>query len=619
MRLYPLPGHVENTAYPSVAENCDFSALDGSVKGVPDLQPLVNLSGTPRGMCYYRDRWYFVQGDKLYSWQSGSPVQLASGIPGSDRAHFVPLGEHLVVRVADRIYTVVGNTASRVSLLNAPPAPTCERQAFIFQLNVDHGGTATYTTSSDRFTLADVADGEPGAHRYLGSSDIANGPKWVSELIVELISWHETISLRHPISIELWTEINNPTSRRAIAGTLVELPYPYPVGAHHIRPLAPIQLSSTLGIRFHIRHATTWRGTVQALNTITPTHYALTTLSGNSESPPVYITITPENSTGTLTERYFVRFSNLPSGTWRLYRRDAAGVYRLVHEGTGNTYTDYKADSELGIRLVVNNPPLWGSYAIGWNRRCVIAQGSKLYISDAGRFTFTNDSEIVDVDDTIIGLAVIRGTLYYATQSGWFALFGWGANLTTAQVYAEPPPVGYVGDALALRSGGCLLPGEIPDRRNTPRLSKTLHLGTRKYWLSTTGALYVWYAEQNKWTRLNDNAADVTYHEGEVYIQTNSGIRRYSGARREVLLEFTIPLESPAQFYEGRVEGSGSGTLEIRNAQNTWRRVNGNLPLRMDRIDHRYYELPIRITTTTNSTLHRLLLHLEPREQLERR
>lgn len=617
MRLYPLPGHVENTAYPSVAENCDFSAMDGSVKGVSELVTVVSVSGTPRGMCYYKDRWYFVQGDKLYSWQSGSPVQLASGIPGTDRAHFVPLSDHLVVRVADRIYTVVGNTATLVSVLNAPNIPTRQRQAFMFQLDVDHGGSATYSVSGDNFTLADVADSEPGAHRFIGSSDIANGPKAVGEIWVLLHSWQNTISLNHPISFEMYRNINVPANREAISGTLVELPYPYAVGIHRIR--GRIELTAQTGFRFHIRHSTTWRRYAWAKNLITPTHYALTTVSSGVESQPVYFEVNTTNSGGTETENWYVHFTNLPSGTWRLYRRDSAGVYRLVHEGTGTSYTDYKLDSELGMRLVPNNPPTSGSYAIGWNRRCVIAQGSKLYISDAGRYRFTDDSEIVDVDDTIIGLAVIRGTLYYATQNGWFALYGWGVNLTTAQVYAEPPPVGYVGDALALRSGGCLLPGEPPDRRNTPRLSKSLHLGTRKYWLATTGALYVWYAEQNKWTRLNDNAADVVYHEGEVYIQTNAGIRRYAGTQRGVLLEFTIPLESPAQYYAGRVEGNGSGTLEIRNAQNTWRSKSGAFPLESDRIDHRYYELPLRITTTAGGAVHRLLLRLEPREQLERR
>ncbi|OYT68768.1 MAG: hypothetical protein CFK49_12840, partial [Armatimonadetes bacterium JP3_11] len=67
----------------------------------------------------------------------------------------------------------------------------------------------------------------------------------------------------------------------------------------------------------------------------------------------------------------------------------------------------------------------------------MIAKGSKLYISDAGAFRFTDDSEVVDVQDDIIALAVVRGVLYYGTPQGWYALYGWGDTLTTAQVHAE--------------------------------------------------------------------------------------------------------------------------------------------------------------------------------------
>lgn len=617
MQRLVLSGHVENSGYPSTAKDCDFGMPDGSVRGFHDLVSVVNVSGTPRGMCFYKDRWYFVQGDKLYSWQSGSPVQLASGITGTDRAHFVPLSEHLVVRVSNRIYTVVGNTASLVSVIAPPSAPTCQRRYFTFDLDTDHGGSATYTTSGDFFTLGDVADDEPGAHRFLGSSNIASGPKAVGELEIVLHTWQQTISLNHPISFELYRNINIPANREAVSGTLVELPYPYPVGSHRIR--GRIELAPNLGFRFHIRHSTTWRKTVWCKNLITPTHYALTTISGGVESQPVYFEVNTTNSGGTLTENWFTHFSNLPSGAWRLYRRDSAGVYRLVHEGTGTSYTDYKLDSELGIRLTTNNPPTSGNYAIGWNRRCVVAQGSKLYISDAGRFSFTDDSEIVDVDDTIIGLAVIRGVLYYATQHGWFALFGWDRNLTVAQVYAEPPPVGFVGDALALKSGGCFIVGEPMDRRNLPILRKTLHLGTRKYWLAENGSLFVWFYEQNQWTRLDDNAADIVFHNGELYVQTSAGIRKYTGARRLFFMEFTTPLNSPAVFYEGRIEGEGQASLGVYDRNQTWRTASGSLPQRLDRIEHRYYELRLRIESQhPNTIVKRVLIAAEPRLQLER-
>lgn len=617
MKQINLPGHAENLAYPVTAQNCDWSAADGSVKGFPSPVQQVDIAGQARGCFYYKDRWYIVAGDKLYSWISGTPVQLASGITGTDKAHFVPLANHLVVRVSNRIYTVVGNTATLISVLNAPSAPTRSRVEFTFTLDTDHGGSATYSTSGDTFTIADVADSEPGAHRFLGSTNIASGPKWVSELAVELVSWQDTISLRHPISFELWSDVNNSANRRAIAGTLVELPYPYPVGAHYIRPLAPIQLSSTLGFRFHIRHSTTWRRTVRARNIITPTHYALTTVSGGVESPPVYFTVTPDNSTGTLTERYFVQLTGLPSGTWRLYRRDSAGVYRLVHEGTGSTYTDYKSDADLGARLIVNNPPTDGAYAIEWNRRCVIAKGSKLYISDAGAFRFTDDSEIVDVQDEVIALAVVRGVLHYGTEQGWYALYGWGDTLTTARVHAEPPPVGFVGDALALRSGGVFLPGVGVDNLINKPLQKTIYGGARVVWVTTLNELYVRFPN-GKWTVLSGEYMDAVLQGGFLwaYNSDKGALERFSGSPSTLLLEFTIPLEEPAQLYEARVEGAGTGTFEIRRRDNTWKNASGNLPLRHDRVEHPYYELRVRLTGTQ---IYRLLMELEPRLQKERR
>ncbi len=617
MKQITLPGHATNLAYPVTALDCDWSAADGSVRGFPEAESMVTVAGQPRGFTYYKDRFYIVAGDKLYSWQSGSPVQLASGITGTDRAHFVPLASHLVVRVGNRIYTVVGNTATLVSTLNAPNAPARSRVEFTFTLDTDHGGSATYSTSGDTFTLADVQDTEPGAHRFLGSTNIASGPKWVSELAVELINWQDTFSLRHPISCELWSDINNSANRRAIAGTLLELPYPYPVGAHYIRPVAPIQLSSTLGFRFHIRHSTTWRRTVRARNIITPTHYALTTVSGGAESPPVYFTVTPDNSGGALTERYFVQFTGLPSGTWRLYRRDSAGVYRLVHEGTGSTYTDYKVDADLGPRLIVNSPPTDGTYAIGWNRRAVIAKGSKLYISDAGAFRFTDDSEVVDVQDDIIALAVVRGVLYYGTPQGWYALYGWGDTLTTAQVHAEPPPVGFVGDALALRSGGVYLPGVGVDNLINVPLRKTIYAANRVVWISEDRYLYLRYPN-GKWTQINGEYMDALFHEGTLWAcySDESTIIRFGKQLRTLQLEFTIPLDTPAQLIEGRVEGAGTGSFEIRRRDNTWKSATGNLPLRLDRVDHPYYELRVRLTGTH---IYRLLMELEPRLQKERR
>ena len=609
MQSVPLRGHDEGSIYPTEAIDCDWT-LDG-LHGFPAPERALALTGSPRGFCYYRDRWYIVQGNTLYSWTgSGEPTTLASGIPGTDRAHFVPLTEHLVVRVADRIYLVVGDSATQVSSVAPPSMPTVARVPYTAPLDVDHGGSATYSVSGNTMTLDDVADGEPGAHRFVGSSGLSNAPREVGAIALGLQSWQQTISLNHPISVEVWEQINSPANRKAVPFTLTEIPYPYAVGTVWIRTGDRIPITPSTGVRFHIRHSTTWLRSMTLYNTHSPRFYALTRVVGGVESEPLYIDAL---SVGTgLTEYWFTQFSGLPSGTWRLYRRDSAGVYRLVHEGTGSTYLDLKTDAELGMPLEINRAPTQGSYAIGWNRRCVVAQGSRLYISEAGRYKYGDDSEIVDVDDTIIGLAVIRGLLCYATRHGWYSLIGWRETLTSQRVYAEPPVVGFVGDALGLQRGALMLGAAIDPRVQQP-LAKTLHTGARDYWLATNGYCYI--RAQNKWTRLSVSVYDLYVLAGVLWLQRSDGLYRCTGEPSTAKLTMTILHDAPATLYQAVLDGYGDGVLVVTDRAGSPREVYGQLPLRLDRVETDYYRLPVYIG---GKAIARLLIRLDPRGQLER-
>jgi hypothetical protein len=496
----------------------------------------------------------------------------------------------------------------QVSRPTTPTAPGTSRTTFKFQLDTDLGGSATYSADSTSFTLGDVNDGEPGAHRYLKTSYTGAKPSMIRDFRFYIQSWQQTFSLRHPISISIRNASDEEQGR-------VDIGYPYPFGEHRIEFQAGFSLEnlSNLRFRFHVRHSVRFDKWVICTNTFTPRFYAITRVNASGfESRPIFFEVSRDGVA--LNENFFVYFYNLPASNWRLYRRDAAGVYRLVDSGTATSYTDYKLDSELGDRLIENEYPDEGTLAIGgFQRRVVVAHGNKLYISEPGTFRFGEDAEVVEVEDEIIALAVVRGVLHYGTRQGWYSLIGWGDTLTVQQVSSEPPPAGYVGERLALRSGG-FVSYDNADRAIASRLTKVIAGTNAIYALSEVGKVYL-RVISGHWVQLDGVAGDIAVDSGVLYVQRADGVYSLTGSGNAFSLEFTIPFDTPMQVYEARLEGSGNATLEILT-RSGWRTVSGSMPLLLGRQEHYYYELPVRVSGS--GTVSRLLLEMEPRRQLER-
>ncbi len=611
MNRLAITGLITESAYPTTCDNAEFLP-DGAVRPRKNFQQVVSHSNaTPRGAYFYKGHWYIVAGSDLlrYHPATNTTTLLATGISGSDRAHFVPFESQLLIRVSDQLYLVNDTSATRITRPAKPSTPTTERVLFEFNLDTDLGGSATYTSTTDTFTLADVADNEPGAHRYLKTSYSGDAPKRVGEFRIELRNWTSGVSLNHPASIAYYENVANASQRRELAS--VELPYPYRVGIHRISlPFGALDFSTSHGFRFHVRHNQTYAKRVLATNTETPRRYKLTVLQSGFESEAV--DIPPPNAGIAETENYFVKFTNLPAGTWRLYREDSAGIYRLVHEGTGTTYTDYKSESELGDRYYPALYPTSARLAIEWQRRAVLAEGNRLYISEAGAWQWGDDSEMIVFPESIIALANLRGVLYVGCESGWYRVIGWKETLMTMRVSASLPASDYVGELLMHADGTIISESGIVQELRIPNAVSAIRL-REWYILTNDGKLYLRFSD-GRWSEWTGDIGAIVLARGNLYTHQADGLYTLDlNARVPCTLSWTVLLDTVAQLGTVRVEGVGTGTLTITGKDGN-RTVSGNLPLVIDRVRHNATNLPITLTLFAGF-VSRVLVEFEPRLQ----
>ena len=613
MRAVQIPGHNDASLYPSTSLNAEYLP-DGSVRGLPPSQVLVSLTGQGRGFTFWRGACYIVQGTTLYRWDgSGSSVAIATGLPSVGAVSFAPLSESLVCVVGGEIWLVDRSGSARKvgSRPSGPPAPSWSLVYWTVEIGTFESGTLSYQAVTGGYWLQDQTnDPEYGAHAYIRpSASLGSTPRYVSGYAVRIDSVQQMSSrpFVEPIQVHLVREVQ--TSKELIEGTELLIGHPYRVGEHRARFLSSVRIDGSLGLRIWLNAG--WRVTfssvVRFYNAITPRYYAVTRVVNGIESLPTYVEVSTEES------NYWVSFSGLPAGTWRLYRKDSAGVYRLVHEGSGSAYVDYKSDEELGEELVLDSAPSSAQLCVGWNRRAVLAEGSRLYITDAGRYGITDDGEVIDVEDEVIALAVARGQLYYGTREGWYVLYGWGESLTTARVSSEPAVVGFVGDMLGGQEGA-FLPGAVKDMSVRARVMRTQMTDVGVYWLTDTGELYRRYAD-GRWTKVAGEWRAFRYYGGVLYLQDDSGLHRLQGVPGSFRVKFTLPFESPMQLYQLVLVGSGPCVLKVLERGGSWRVVPGSLPLALDRVGHDYFSLSVEVEA---SALSRLLLELEPRLQKER-
>jgi hypothetical protein len=609
------PSLAERVAYPVISENIDYSAIDGSIRAWYPFTRVQNTL-TVYGMGVWRDQLYYVAGNKFYRYPTVLLGTLDDEPLITERAYFVPLADVLVVVASGKIYLYDTTNGFRRFQPPTPPttAPTTERVLFTANRGTDYGGSATFTDGTDSYTLADVADGEPGAHRWFGINLPADKPNYVSELSFRLLSWENFISTREHSAVELHADTTNNTQIARVV-----LPYPYTIGEHTITLPEPLRLEPSLRIRHFVRHRQTWRKRITFRAVSTPRHYAITRVVNGLESQPRYFDVSTAGANAN--ERYWVRFTgNLPTGTYRIYRADSAGVYRLVAQRNTNTaFTDWLSDDELGAPLIVHDYPQRADMAILYNRRAVLVDGNKVYVSAPARFSFASDdgSETIELHDTVIGLAVYNGILYVATRQGWYALLSGDTVYLQATQFA-PPFAGYTGQYIYTDGAGVVIGGDYPYRLlNTP-IVDIVPCGDYRYLIDNTGKVYTQF-HNGKITAMEGVYRGLIVYDGEIYAYGTDGIYKLASVRGSARLKWTITFPQPANLYTLRVNGYGGyATLFVQSRRGN-RSKYDTLPIETTaRVEHDNYHLTLELLFSGNVVLEQPILVLEPRYQYTR-
>jgi hypothetical protein len=606
------PSLTERVAYPTISEHVDYSAVDGSIRAWYPFTR-VQATSTVYGMGVWRDQLYYVAGNKFYRYPNVLLGTLDDEPLSTERAYFVPLSDVLVIVARGKIYLYDTANGFRKFQLPSVPSntPSTERVLFTADRGTDYGGSATFTDGTNSYTLGDVSDSEPGAHRWFGINLPADRPNYVSELSFRLLSWQFTISTREHSTVEIHADTTN---NNQIARVVI--PYPYVIGEHTITLAEPLRLDTSLRIKHFVRHSQTWRKQITFRAVSTPRHYAITQVVSGIESQPRYFDVS--NAGVNHNDRYWVRFtSNLPTGTYRIYRADSAGVYRLVAQrSTTTAFTDWLSDDELGEPLVVHDYPARADMAILYNRRAVLVDGNKVYVSAPARFSFSNDdgSETIELHDTVIGLAVYNGILYVATRQGWYALLSGDTVYLQATQFA-PPFAGYVGQYIYTDGAGVVIGGDYPYRFLNNPIVDIVPCGDYRYLIDKTGKVYTQF-HNGKITAMAGVYRGLVVFNGELYAYGNDGIYKHSNLRGSARLKWTISLDQPANLYTLRINGyGGDATLIIQSREGNRTRYD-TLPIKtVPRVEHDNYHITLELSFSGNTVLQPPILVIEPRYQ----
>jgi hypothetical protein len=376
-------------------------------------------------------------------------------------------------------------------------------------------------------------------------------------------------------------------------------------------------LEPSLRIRHFVRHRQTWRKQITFRAVSTPRHYAITRIVGGLESQPRYFDVSTAGAN--TNERYWVRFTgtNLPSGTYRIYRADSAGVYRLVAQrNTTTAFTDWLSDDELGAPLIVHDYPQRADMAILYNRRAVLVDGNKVYVSAPARFSFSGDdgSETIELHDTVIGLAVYNGILYVATRQGWYALLSGDTVYLQATPFA-PPFMGYAGQYIYTEGAGVVIGGDYPYRFLQNPIVDIVPCGDYRYLIDNTGKVYTQF-HNGKITAMEGVYRGLIVYDGEIYAYATNGIYKLASVRGSARLKWTTSFPEPANLYTLRVNGyGGHATLFIYSREGNRSQYN-TLPIKTaPRVEHDNYHLTLELLFSGNVVLEQPILVLEPRYQ----
>lgn len=584
MQQWTLPGHDESLFYPVAAIDCDWQ-VDGSVRGRPSLTTVASYSGTPRGAYYYKSQWYVVQGEIMYRFTEPSTSDtLFTDITGSDLVSFVPLRDHLLICCSAGLYIVNSSSAVKVAKPSTPAGISMAGVESFSALNsISVFGSATHTDlGGGRSRIVSTGD---FSVEFTGATATNNLSGWF------IVDYNKFV--RGPNNWKIALQHSGITLAESENSFLLSIG-----GAGAVDKLV---INGGAGHTFEFR-----RGVLPVARN--RAEYKIASVVNDFESESVSFEQDTSSSYAFISAR---RFSFANAGTYNVYRKDSEGVYRLAVSGTvsgGGTLTDTCAEIDLGAEYREALYPVAGSVAIEHNRRAVIANNNQLYISAPGSFDFGSDSsDVLTFSREIVSLAIKNGILYTGSLQGWQAVLGEPGAWIVRDILLGDVSSGYVGDTLALAHSAYIPAAGFVDAVQQPLLRS--YTSRRSIWITPT-ATYVKLG--TRWSKWQFVCASYTLLGDDEYLHTSAGLQKLNASSRSAYsLSWTIQFDNPAQINFARLEGAGSGSMQISSLPS----VSDNLPIDIDRCYHDLYAVTIAIDGSADCHIQRLLIELEGRQR----
>lgn len=610
-----IRGHQPAATYPAYAVDIDFGGA--VIKPRPSARLLF---ASPQGYilnAYHHPatgKYLLVSRsgntDYLYLRAGANNILLASWAePIQDGIiSFVPLAERVVVTCRSRIF-IVDMQAQTALLVTKPSRPTgvtaTAKQQFITLANSLPAQTdrATVTYSAPFFTVDDnTTDNIPGAYQQL----YAASPQDVTHCD------------------DAWIRVERYDTQLQVGSTAAPIHDTRTGGQDHYSGLPvdirvtgwvrmPISHSRLIGVHFFVQQGSvTVHERMYYTPRSRPQKYLVVRVQDGFESDPLEVNVAVNSSDCPAPGGYVVEFNNLPTGTWRIYRQDSLGDWRLVAEGTGTTYTDTKREEELGEKWHEPVFPTGGAQgALLWQNRIVINKGDgNLYISEVGQYAWRDNSDIVKLPSRLNGMAAVGGRLYLNYAGAWWELHGAPGSWMQRRVLEgnSPKPVLgiYVSDAALAAEGRLYLPQlgwQELDLQDTLLEVRGLYMG-----MAARGTNCIYVLQRARWVKWNEPAIAIWYANGRYELAKSDGIYALDGPPVDTaLIEETLPM--PVRISTVRLYIDGSG--QIQAAANGATPETWTLPVYRDRWRVEDWQLTLTFALS-NATVRRILIQAEP-------
>lgn len=602
MKEVLIRGHQPAATYPATAVDVDFSGA--TVKPRPSAQLLF---ASPAG--YIINAYYHpATGKYLLVTRSGSTDYLylrsgANNVLLSSWAEpiqdgiisFVPLAERIVVVCRSRIFLVdmQSETVTQVTKPGTPSGVTATaKQQYLVLTNSlpAQSDRATVTYNAPLFTVDDnTTDTIAGAYQQLyaaSQQDVSHcDDAWLR------VDNYDT-ELRSPSTVA-------PIHDTRTGGQDFYSGAPVDVQTAGWAQM-PLSHAKLIGVHFFVQAGSvTVHERLYFTPRTRPEKYRVVSVQNGFESEPLDVSVSVNSANCPTPGGYVVEFSGLPAGTWRIYRQDSLGDWRLVAEGTGSTYTDTKREEDLGEKWFDPvYPYAGGEGALLWQNRIVINKGDgKLYISEAGEYAWRDDSDVLQLPSRPNGMAVIGGRLYLNYGGAWWELIGAPGTWVQRRVLAgnsPKPALGiYLSDAAIVAEGKLYVPDptwQEVDLQDSHLWATHLYLG-----MAASGTNCVYVLQRGRWSKWNEPVVAIWYANRRYEVAKSDGVYALNGSPVSgAQLTETIPLPFRAATVRFYIDGAGQVSASVNGSVPE----NWTLPVYRDRWRVEDWEITLSLTLT---------------------